>query len=390
MRSQQIVTASPEGRPVVRRPALSLVLCSRNDRYQGDSVWRLQTALDYAGRRVAELGREDDVEIVVSDWGSEFPLRERLELTPEAARIVRFLTIPPEIARAEQKDSPFPEVLALNAAVRRASGEYIGRIDQDTLVGRRFFETFFWLREKRRLLVPLESTVMISNRRGIPYRFAVRRPSSWAIDRYLDRRRNSLSLHERPPQPEACYFYLVFIGIYLMHRDIWEHCRGFDESFIYMDHMETDLTLRLSAGYHVIDLGAIVDHSFYHLDHEHPRVSRSRSRDHRKANPLRSLDDMPPALVPNSPGWGLARYPFEPLPAAAVTQPVAQSALARAMRRPAFLGLALVSSAQTLFDPFILAVATQLWRSYHRCRRLLGWLGARYVRRQLTRLGSSR
>jgi hypothetical protein len=390
MRSQQIVTASPEGRPAMHRPALSLVLCSRNDRYQGDSVWRLQTALDYAGRRVAELGREEDVEIVVSDWGSEFPLRDRLELTPQAARIVRFLTIPPDVARAEQKDSPFPEVLALNAAVRRASGEYVGRIDQDTLVGRRFFEIFFWLREKQRLLVPLESTVMISNRRGIPYRFAVRRPSLWAVERYLDWRGNSLSLHDRPPQPEACYFYLVFIGVYLMHRDIWEHCRGFDESFIYMDHMETDLTLRLSTGYHVIDLGAIVDHSFYHLDHEHPWVSRSRSRDHRNANPLRSLDEMPPEVVPNSATWGLARYPFELLPLAAGAQPVAESALARAMRRPAFLGLWLASSAQTLFDPFILAVATQLWRSYHRCRRLLGWLGARYVRRQLGRLGSSR
>jgi hypothetical protein len=72
----------------------------------------------------------------------------------------------------------------LNAAALRASGEYIGRIDQDTLVGRRFFETFFRLREKQRLLAPLDSVVMISNRRSIPYRFAVRCPSLWIVDRY--------------------------------------------------------------------------------------------------------------------------------------------------------------------------------------------------------------
>ena len=126
------------------RCALSLILCSRNDRYQGNSLWRLQTALNYAGLQVHVLGREEDVEIIVSDWGSEIPLRDVIALTPEAARVVRFLTIPPEIARIEQQDSPFPEVLALNAAARRATGEYIGRIDQDTLVSRRFFETFFW------------------------------------------------------------------------------------------------------------------------------------------------------------------------------------------------------------------------------------------------------
>jgi hypothetical protein len=35
---------------------------------------------------------------------------------------VSFLQIPPETARALQKESPFPEVLALNAAARRARG----------------------------------------------------------------------------------------------------------------------------------------------------------------------------------------------------------------------------------------------------------------------------
>src|SRR6187551_2708322 len=114
-------------------PALTLILCSRNDQYLGNSRWRLETALNYAGDRVASLGRPDVVEIIVSDWGSDLPLRDVVALTPAAARITSFLTIPPALARELQQDSPFAEVLALNAAARRARGRSVGRIDQDTL-----------------------------------------------------------------------------------------------------------------------------------------------------------------------------------------------------------------------------------------------------------------
>jgi hypothetical protein len=110
-----------------RKPLLTLVLCSRNDQYKGNSRWRLETTLNYAAQRVDELCREEDVEILVADWGSEIPVREVVQLSPTAANIVSFILIPPAIARDLQKDSPFPEVLALNAAAQRARGQYIGR-----------------------------------------------------------------------------------------------------------------------------------------------------------------------------------------------------------------------------------------------------------------------
>ena len=68
------------------------------------------------------------LEIIVSDWGSEIPFSEVLNLVTEAKDRVKFVHVPPDIAKIEQKDSKFPEVLALNAAARRTSGDYIGRI----------------------------------------------------------------------------------------------------------------------------------------------------------------------------------------------------------------------------------------------------------------------
>ena len=100
--------------------ALSLVICSRNDNYSGNSLYRLQATLNYLALQVASLDRLDGVEVVVTDWGSETPLRQVLALTPDAARITHFLEVPRAIARDKQGDSPFAEVMANNAAIRRA------------------------------------------------------------------------------------------------------------------------------------------------------------------------------------------------------------------------------------------------------------------------------
>jgi len=205
-----VLTSSP-------RPIFTLILCSRSDEYQGNSRWRLQTALNYVGQAVHQLGRQDDVEVIVVDWGSDTPLRDILNLTPAAARIVSFMLIPPEIARVEQKDSPFPEVLALNAAARLANGEYIGRIDQDTLVGMHFLKTLFWLYEKPRLLVPFRHALMLSNRRRISVRFTAKSPSLWAVERLVRWFGRFLPLMD-PLPPHL--FYQSYVGIWLLHRDL--------------------------------------------------------------------------------------------------------------------------------------------------------------------------
>ena len=364
--------SAEEGSADAAGPKLSLILCTRNDSYQGNSVWRLQTALNYAAEAAADVGMLEEVEIVVGDWGSETPVRDALSLTPEAARIARFVTIPPEIARVEQKDSPFPEVLALNAAARRARGEYIGRIDQDILVSRHFLEIFRWLTEKRRLLVPLEKAVLISNRRNIPYRFAVHLPSLAVVSRYV--RWFGRRLPRMAPPP-AHLFYQCWIGILLMHRDIWHDCGGYDERFIYMDFMEMDVILRLSSRYQVVDLGGLADCAFYHLNHERPRVTRHVNRYRRKVNPWRTLDDMPEEFAPNGAEWGLLKHDLEVLPGRAGE--AADSSFA-----PTWLAcavLSLVAAAESAIDVVI--------DGYVGLRARVSAVGRPYVRRMLVRLG---
>jgi hypothetical protein len=287
-------------------PTLSLILCSRNDQYMGNSRWRLETTLNYVAAQVQSLGRTKDVEVLVADWGSEVPLRDVLRLTPAAAEIVSFLLVPPEIARPLQKDSPFPEVLALNAAARRSRGTYIGRIDQDTLVGRRFFEVFFDIYEGRQKVeLPLDFAIMFSNVRMIPYRFAVRCPPPFIVRNFIDHFGNYLKL-EVSSRKE---FYKHSVGIFLLSRTLWAECSGYDESMLYMNAMETNMIERLiAAGRPIVDIGKMVQHSFYHLEHYHPWGPR-KSSTHRKVNSRHV--QCRPGLRPNGDSWGLVGYPLQ-------------------------------------------------------------------------------
>jgi hypothetical protein len=267
----------------------------------GNSLWRLQTTLNYVAEEVSALGRMDDVEVVVTDWGSERPLREVLQLTPAATRIVSFLLVPPDLARQLQKDSPFPEVLALNAAARRVSGHYIGRIDQDTLVGRLFLETFFELVEnKRELEVPLNTALLFSNVRMVPYRFAVRCLSLNATKQYISRFGSKLQIEKTSHSP----FYHHSVGIWLLPTAIWHECGGYNEDMLYMNAMEITMIQRLLGKYKIIDLGKLINFDFYHLEHYHPWVPR-RSSVYRKTNDIsgRTFE-----FNPNGNNWGLRMH----------------------------------------------------------------------------------
>jgi len=297
------------------RPALSLILCSRNDSYMGNSRWRLETTLNYIGDQVASLGRSDAVEILVTDWGSDVPLQQVLPLHPAAARIVSFLWIPPDIARRLQKDSLFPEVLALNAAARRAKGEYIGRIDQDTLVGRRALEVFFDLYGGDRCLeVPLNRALLYSNRRGISFHFAARCPAYRHVAEYVRRFGQRCRL-DRLEDMRDREFWTYAVGIWLIHRDLWFDCGGYDERYIHYNWMEVEMITRLRQKYPLIDFGKIVDHDFYHLGHNNPRVRVARQETGQQVNSfdLHSATSSLP-YHPNIDAWGLAelKLSFDP------------------------------------------------------------------------------
>ena len=306
---EPVLSSSPQA----AFPQLSLILCSRNDRYMGDSLWRLNMTLNYTARKVRELGRQNDVEIIVSDWGSSVPLREVVQLTEEASRIVSFLHIPQEIALPLQKESPFPEVLALNAAARRARGRFIGRIDQDTLAGAGFLARFLEMcdtdkgftigRDGTAVTVPLDRALMFATRRGIPYRFVVGYPDLSQIERLINGFGAYLPIANRYMGQSIVH---TDVGIWMFHRDLWFECGGYDERLIFMNEMDPEMGDRLKTKYTLVDLGEEVSYDFYHLDHYHPRNVRTSSA-YRKVNARPESKGM----NPNGAHWGLGNHDLQ-------------------------------------------------------------------------------
>ncbi len=295
------------------------------------------------------------MEVIVVDWGSTVPLREVMHLTPAAAASVRFLYVSSDIIAEVSGDSKYAEVLALNAAARRARGRYIGRIDQDTVMDGDFITRLFDILEQR-VPVPVapERAMFLSNRRQIPYRFAALSPSLWCTMQYVRWFGRRLSIMF-PQPPET--FYQSYVGIWLLHRDLWHLARGLDEQMIYMNWMEVDMYLRLQPTFTLVNLGELVGHRLFHLDHVHPFHGWRWRDTNRKTNPRRDFDHLPPNSEPNGPEWGLARYHL-PLEFSARTAHDSRHHVRRDLK-PAhlvFLGILFMSLLHTALDAIRLGV----------------------------------
>lgn len=364
-------------------PLLSLILCSRNDEYMGNSRWRLETALNYVSERVRAIGHESDVEILVADWGSDVPLSDSVRLSSSARGLVRFLHVPPPLARALQADSPFPEVLALNAVARQARGRYLGRIDQDTLVGTRFLRWFFGSVTTD---TQLEPAVFFSCRRSIPYRFTTRCLSPGAVDTMVAAFGRLFRVERAPAWAP---FFASAVGIFLVPTALWHESGGYDEDMIYMGAMETNMIGRLMRKYPIVDLGRLVGHDFYHLEHHHPWAVRSCWAGRRPNDDRAKMGSALDHMNPNGPGWGLVDHaiPLAPPAGAGGRSPISDGDTDRRAAVPLLLWVGALAAAELLLVrastlPSRLRSAVRVWvhrvavaRSTIRGRPISEWAG---------------
>ena len=268
----------------------------------GDPMWRLATSINYVSEKIFELGREQEVEVVVADWGSKVPIASVVELTERAAAITSFIHVSPALAGQLQQDSPFAEVYALNVAARRSKGEYIGRIDQDTLVTEDFFKSFFDAVEgKTDPGFEIEKTYMFAARKQLPYSYVKQKPDIHLIDKCIKRYRSWIFSEEL----KFCHWASP-VGILMMHRDMWDDIGGYDERLIHYWFTDVDLATRLLKKYNIVNIGKAFGYHFFHLEHMTPGFRFRHS--HRKLNPEWSKSFDKPVLNPNGPDWGMNQY----------------------------------------------------------------------------------
>ena len=254
-------------------PVLSLVLCSRNDRYMGNSRWRLETALNYVAGRVEALGREQDVEVLVADWGSEVPLREVLVLGPTATRIVSFGPCRRRWPGTSSATARFQRcwrsmrrhgaraAITSDESIRIPSSENGfcgGSSKRRSAGGRCTRRTWRWKRPCSLRIIGPFPTGSPSFAAAPGDRAVGQVARSTASDQYracvLPNRRRHLASASSP-----------VVGMRRLQRTHDLHERHGDR------HGDTP-----HVEYTMIDPGKLTDYDFYHLEHYHPRGLRSR------------------------------------------------------------------------------------------------------------------
>ena len=281
-----------------RRPLISFVMTGRNDGFMGDFNWRLATSINVMARGAARLGRLNDIEVVVSDWNSDVPLHKVVELVPEARAIARFVPVPKSIAVQVQKDTHFPDSIVVNTAIRRASGDFICPTGSDVVFTPACLNSLLCLLEGKYADLPLKNAFMTGGRRHIPNGIINRRLPLQEFENYLSR--NAAYFPEERGGPG----HLAPTNMMLMHRDLWQSSRAFDERFIYWGFNDIDITLRLSAQHDFIQLEHFGVNSL-HMEHWSKPRDYSPEKMFRKLNPV---DNLVPEFAPNSQDWGLGQF----------------------------------------------------------------------------------
>ncbi len=284
------------------RRLLSIVCQGRNDNYMGNFTWRLATVINVHARNIVCLGLEQEVELLVTDWGSEVPLWQALDLSEDARRLVRFLIVPPSIAKIYDRDARYSGTHPINAAARRATGHYTLFSDSDVYVP---LETLARLVQCLRRGeidgLSLQENFFWSTRCHVPNDFVMTNPSLAALDDHI--KRNWPTYVQEQIRKE----HFEGAGVWmLMPRQTWIESTGWDEKLIHWGWYDIDWTKRLLWKYR---LELLNEHGLRAFHFEHYK-KRTAPNSFVAENPGRRTNEYlePTQYAPNPPDWGLASH----------------------------------------------------------------------------------
>jgi len=285
---------------VKQQKLLSLALMGRDDDYMPDFRYRITTTINHLARSIKNLGQEDKVEILVTDWGSLVPMAHTLELSPEAAEVCRFIYVPPDVIRDTQEGKDyFHTTRAANVAIRRACGRFILLSNADQIMQQHSLNAMLSLLDSR-MDVPINvnRTLLMIPRLEVPWQFIERQPSLQEWTRYM--LLNEYCLERAPVWGQNV---LGFAGGFMLHRDIYYLLTGFDESYATYGWSDCEFGLRASQNFPFLWLSSIGVFMF-HMGHP-PTGGRQRA--------ISELNTMMNStrLQVNDNSWGLGDHELE-------------------------------------------------------------------------------
>lgn len=264
---------------------LTLVLATKNDMYNSKyttPLFRLKNSLE----QTLQNAGSSNVEVIVVDYGSDVKVEDVLKIDDDR---IKFIYV--DKNEYAKYDTPFNEVKCINRGAKNASGNFIGRIDQDTIVGKRFFEWFFTS------LDISDDEFYFSLRRELPpkiYNIKLLKNENDAMfseNCHVTKLSNHFPCHRQ--------FWRYAVGILLIPKVAWHNSRGYREDNTKHNNMEHEFIARLKNKYNLVNLGKKLNYPFYHIQHE---VDDSKNREQNPYQRPRDLAKLPFCI--NNEDWG--------------------------------------------------------------------------------------
>jgi hypothetical protein len=242
----------------------SFIYASRNDNYEGHpSSLRLEASLKALYTALDKFNLTKSSEVLVVDWASEQPLEQSepvKRLRPTAC--TRWLFISSQVlSTLNILTEHMSEVHALNAAARRARGDTIFRLDQDTVVSPVFFE---WVASQPEQFDG-EVYALLGRRDSNEQQREVILQDPWG---YVS---NSTFMQDTRPWAGVYDFANGHgaVGVMIFSKSLWLKLQGYNEDMTGWGHMEIDLWRRAQAIKPAMDrIGLLDSLPAVHIHHE--------------------------------------------------------------------------------------------------------------------------
>jgi len=241
------------------------------------------------------------VEVLFTDWNSDKPLSEVLQLNSDAAEMVKFIIVPPDTARTHNyKNTPFHTTKSLNTAISRANGKFIAMMPGDILVPEYTLERLFkLLKQDIKTLFNPEESIMSVPRKFIPIEFDDN--STWSSKKAETIEKTLFYL---PPFLSDEIIHPGTIGgsgMFIFGKTTAKKLRGFDVAMGGWGYSDHEWAMRISRQYPVINLWGYGLMTFdFQPDYRFLKTKDKRS------NLISKFD-----FKSNDENWGLSQYSFD-------------------------------------------------------------------------------
>lgn len=279
---------------------LSICMTGRDDDYTHDFIYRITTTLNHTARSIYNLGQMNNIEILITDWGSKTPMSQTLKISEAATQLCRFIYVQPELIRCIQNgEEYFHCSRAINVAIRRAKGRFILTAPCDELIQQHSLDAMLSLLDGRiKVPINVDRTLLMMPRIEVPWQLIEHQPGLDEWDRYMLLNEYSLARVAIEQQNQ-----FGGSGGFLLQRDIFHQLGGFDEIFVGWGWSDNELGFRVSQIFPHLWLSSI---GVFMFDMGHKPVG-GRQLAVSKPNP----HIYKPSLGVNDDLWGLVNHEIE-------------------------------------------------------------------------------